>query len=123
MLVIEGYTGKSLAVEKYLKSLDCDKVLIVEKSSFKIGFLNLEEIKPKVFSIYWEHLDKSEDMDDLIKCFKEIMELNKEEPFKHVVFYLNVSREDIPKFKALESEYYDLNIVLTVQKNVEEYYV
>jgi regulatory protein YycH of two-component signal transduction system YycFG len=111
MLVIEGYAGKSLKVFEYLESLDCDKVLICDREHMNLSAFNYENIKPDVFCI---RITDDYEIDTFIKNFREHMELNNEEKFHNIIFYMNTTKDNISKFKALEDEF-KLNAVLTVQ--------
>src|SRR5690606_11323183 len=110
MLVIEGYAGKSLVLQDYLETLDCEKVLTCDKETMNLNHLNFDKIKSDVYVI---RVTDGE-VDDFIEGFKETIELNENNGFNDVIFYMNTTRENIPKFKALEDEF-GFKAVLTVQ--------
>jgi hypothetical protein len=114
MLVIEGYTGKSLVVQKYLESLNCEKVLLCEKEDMSLRHLNYNNIKPDAFVIRVYG-----DTNDFFEGFRNTMHLNDDTGFKDVVFYMNTTKDNIEKFKTLEVEF-GLNAVLTVQTHDRE---
>jgi hypothetical protein len=110
MLVIEGFAGKSLVVQEYLETLDCEKVLTCDREIMNLNHLNFAKVKPDVFVI---RVTDGE-VDEFIEGFRETIKLEGNQGFNDVVFYMNTTRDNIDKFKALEDEF-GFNAVLTVQ--------
>lgn len=112
MLIIEGLFGKSVAIEQYLKGLESSETTLI----CQVGMINYDTrtIKPDLYRLVVE-----DEIDEFINKFKNNLYENKGLGFKNVVFYLHASREDIPKFKELESEL-GFNAVLVVQPPSED---
>lgn len=106
MLVIEGYVGKSLEVEKYIGTLENQDVLIIAKDKLVLNSM-LSQNKNRV---YFTEQSNVKDIEDIIG-------LNSK--FKHVIFYQNVKKEDISTYKNIE-HIFDLQAVLTVQTHDRE---
>lgn len=105
MLVIEGYAGKSLEVEKYIETLVNQDVLIFTNDKQVFNYLVSESNNVYIT----EQFDA--------KDVEKVLGLN--DRFSHVIFYLNVKKEDVDIYKKLEHAY-DLKAVLTVQTHDRE---
>ncbi|MFS0905679.1 hypothetical protein AB3N02_21785 [Priestia aryabhattai] len=107
MLVFEGYSGKSIAVGRYLESLnDNVDTLIVDGELGHIQFADPTKLSYNLYSLKMRNTDG-----DLIK------NLNKEgmfEKFKRVVLYINTQKKHVQKYKELEEEF-GVELILTVQ--------
>lgn len=106
MLIIEGYSGKSLEVAKYVDALDNQYVLIITNDKSALNSITCTSHS----RVYFTEQSNVEDIENLLK-FNNM--------FNHVIFYQNVEKEDIDIYKELERKF-DLEAILTVQSHDRE---
>lgn len=113
MLVIEGYTGKSLVVAQLLVESEMgEKILIVDREHMNLNAVMTNMVRATIYNI---RLTDDYNIDKFIKSFKEeAKEYLNVGAFTKVILYLNTTNEHIGKFKVLEDEI-GVDLVLTIQ--------
>lgn len=113
MLIIEGRTGKIKEVKKELEGMDLSEVLFINASNVDNPFMVFD--RPILYLVTADN----EDVPQLINNL--LADLDEDNPFNTLVFYVNCDKADIDTFIHLEQKiknnYSIQKCILTVQNN------
>ena len=112
MLIIEGRTGKIKEVKKELEGMDLSEVLFINASNIDNPFMVFDS--PILYLVTADN----EDVPQLINNL--LADLDEDNPFNTLVFYVNCDKADIDTFIHLEQKLKTITVyknVLIVQNN------